>query len=452
MFRPVFFLACLFPFLLSAQIKADKAVFDHGDIRLFNNDTAWFTLNNSSSKTAFLLPTMPKDDYAVLTDGQSIAPGGSMRIGIVYYTGEKGRFEQKVPLYFSNANEPLILYIKGNIRSIHETAFSTCPSIENSRPLKPEQIPLQITVRDMSNSEILSSVKLEVVNRRVAYNCVPGYESRTYKCKLPYGLLAISAEKTGYESSQLSFEYSENNYQCVVFLKRNIRSDSMVRKEPVYTLKQETRDTAFREDIPLYVPVAYADSGFNSYRYKPNHLIFIVDISGSMKDSGKLNFLKRSMRELTAMIRPGDYITLITYTNKVRVVFEHKSGLETSAINTAIDTLKAGGGSNGSQSLVLAYELARKHFINGGNNQVFIATDGLLNSSKMSNEDLYRLAAKAYRQDHVILSAIGFGDDAAAIAFLQKLARSGRGNFLRIRNLEADLRALAEEVKIQSRI
>lgn len=452
MIRPFFLFVCLFPLLLSAQIKADKMVFDHGDIRLFNNDTAWFTLSNNSSKTVFLLPTMPKDDYAVLTDGQSLAPGSSMRIGIVYYTGEKGRFDQKIPLYFSNANEPLILNIKGNIRSIHETAFSTCPSIENSRPLKPAQIPLQITVRDLSSSEVLSQVKIEVVNRRVAYSCAQGYESGMYKCKLPYGLLDIKAGKTGYETAQLDFEYSENNYNCVLYLKRSIRSDSLKVKDAERIVKQDTPDTLFREDIPVYVPVVFADSGFNTYRYKPNHLIFIVDISGSMKDSGKLNFLKRSMRELTAMIRPGDYITLITYTNKVRVVFEHKSGLETSAINAAIDTLKAGGGSNGSQSLVIAYELAKKHYLSGGNNQVFIATDGLLNSSKMSNEDLYRLAAKAYRQDQIILSAIGFGDDAAAIAFLQKLARSGRGNFLRIRNLEADLRALSEEVKTQSRI
>lgn len=452
MIRRFLLFGFLFPLLLSAQIQVDKTIFDHGDIRLFNNDTAWFTLSNNSSKTVFLLPTMPKDDYAVLMDGQSLAPGGSMRIGIVYYTGEKGRFDQKIPLYFSNAKEPLILNIKGNIRSIHETAFSACPSIENSRPLKPDLIPLKITVRDLATSELLSAVKIEAINRRVVYNCVPGYESSTYKCKLPYGLLGIKAEKKGYEPAQLNFEYNAHNYECVVFLKRSTGSDSIREKEPERVAKHDPIDTVRKDDIPVYVPVAYSDSGFNSYRYKPNHLIFIVDISGSMKDSGKLNFLKRAMRELTAMIRPGDYITLITYTNKVKVVFEHKSGLETSAINMAIDTLKAGGGSNGSQSLVIAYELARKYFINQGNNQVFIATDGLLNSSKMSNEDLYRMAARAYREDHVILSAIGFGDDAAAIAFLQKLSRSGRGNFLRILNLEADLRALSDEVKTQSRI
>jgi Ca-activated chloride channel family protein len=171
-----------------------------------------------------------------------------------------------------------------------------------------------------------------------------------------------------------------------------------------------------------------------------------------MRDSGKLNYLKKSIKELTSLIRPGDYITLITYTNKVRVVFENLSGLERHAIDRAIDTLKAGGGSNGSQSLLVAYDLAKKHFIQNGNNQVFIATDGLLNSSKLSNEDLYKLASKAYRQDKIILSSIGFGQDLKAIDFLQKLAKHGHGNFIRINNPYADIKNLIEEVKMQCKI
>ena len=102
--------------------------------------------------------------------------------------------------------------------------------------------------------------------------------------------------------------------------------------------------------------------------------------------------------------------------------------------------------------MLIAYDLARKHFIQNGNNQVFIATDGLLNSSKLSNEDLYKLASKAYRQDKIILSSIGFGQDLKAIDFLQKLAKHGHGNFIRINNPYADIKNLIEEVKMQCKI
>lgn len=126
------------------------------------------------------------------------------------------------------------------------------------------------------------------------------------------------------------------------------------------------------------------------------------------------------------------------------------SGLHKNALITAIDTLKAKGGSNGSQSLVMAYELAKLHYIVGGNNQVFLATDGLLNSSKITNEDLYKLAERSYRKDGIILSTIGFGNDPSALDFLQKLSKKGRGNFIRIQNTGSDISNLLEEVKIQS--
>jgi Ca-activated chloride channel family protein len=377
-----------------------------------------------------------------------------LRIGIVYYTDKKGSFNEDVPLYFSNSNTPTVLKIKGNIKSIRETAFNICPAIENSRPLDNKQVPLVITVRDANTSQIIKLPQVKVQKNYIDYNCVPGFESWNFKCKVDYGIVSVFASKKGYNSNAIDFNYSEKNHDCEIFLTPTIDSTEkrpILITEKTVEVKKDKDSTAIPE-TPVYVPVAYTDSGFNSYKYKPNHLIFIIDISGSMRDSGKLNYLKQSIKELVSVIRPGDYITLITYTNKVRVVFENLNGLDRNAIDRAIDTLKAGGGSNGSQSLVIAYELARKHFIHNGNNQVFIATDGLLNSSKMSNEDLYKLASKAYRQDQIKLSSIGFGQDANAIDFLYKLAKHGHGNFIRINNPNTDMKNLIEEVKKQCKI
>jgi hypothetical protein len=463
MFKSFLILLVSLPIAANAQLQADKSVHDFGNITYFNNDTAYFTFSNTSAKTIYLLPTQPKDNYAVLSSSKSISPNSSMRIAIVYYTDKKGNFSQDIPLYFSNSNTATVFKIKGNIKSIRETAFNVCPAIENSSPLKNNQIPLSITVRDANTSQIIKIPQVKVQKNYIDFNCVPGFESWNYKCKVDYGIVSVFASKKGYANNAIDFNYSEKNHDCVVFLTPLIDSTEkkpvlipekkpilITEKEPVE--KPKDKDSLFVPETPVYVPVAYTDSGFNSYKYKPNHLIFIIDISGSMRDSGKLNYLKKSIKELTSVIRPGDYITLITYTNKVRVVFENLSGLDRQAIDRAIDTMKAGGGSNGSQSLITAYELARKHYIQNGNNQVFIATDGLLNSSKMSNEDLYKLASKSYRQDKVILSSIGFGQDANAIEFLQKLAKHGHGNFLRINNPYSDMKNLIEEVKKQCKI
>jgi hypothetical protein len=452
MLRLLFLSLCIIPVYLFGQLKVDHKEFNHGNIERFNNDTAYFVFENGGNKTIYLLPVQPQDDYAVLTSSKTIAPGESIQVGIVYYTSKKGRFEKTIPLYFSNLNTSFDISIKGNIKSILETAYTICPSIENSKPLQASQIPLEVIVKDAANNLTINDARVEVTKNKFVYNCVRGFASTKLKCRVDYGTLDVFAEKKGYLSKEINFVYNADNYTCVIYLKKQIDSliTPVIPEEPILIRPKQNTVVQEEEPTPVYIPVAYTDSGFNSYKYKPNHLIFIIDISGSMQDSTKLYYLKRSIKEITSVIRLQDHITLIAYTNKVKVVFENINGLNKNTIDSYIDSLEAGGGSNGSRSIVMAYELAKTHYIPNGNNQIFLATDGLLNSSKLSNQDLYKIASKGYRQNKIKLSSIGFGKDAKAIEFLERLAKSGRGNFIRINNLDSDVFNLIEEVKTQS--
>jgi hypothetical protein len=438
---------CAFSTGLKGQLQADRLSFDFGNIEYFNNDTAYFTFTNTGSKTIYLLQTQPKDDYAILCDTKTILPGEQIHIGIVYYTGEKGRFNLNIPLHFSHLSSPMQISIKGNIKSIVQTAYATCPSIENTSPLKAGQVPLSIIVKDAETSERIDEARVQISKKNAIYNCVPGFASMAYQCKCDYGRIQVKAEKQGYEPADMWFDYDAKNNTCIIFLDRKkaeTRHDSI----PEYVEKKET--ITEKEEVPVYVPVAYADSGFNSYKYKPNHLIFIIDVSKSMKDSIKLNYLKQVMKELVNGIRLQDRVTLITYAGRVKVVFENVGGAQKQQLLYAIDTLTANGGSNGAKSLEIAYEIANRHFIEGGNNQVFLATDGLFNSSSITDEDLYKIARREYNRNKIILSTIGFGRDQKALDFLDKLSRSGRGSFLSISSLPGDLSILLDEVKKQS--
>jgi hypothetical protein len=447
-------------------------VYDHGNIEQFNNDTAWFTFNNTGSKNIYLLSTQPRQDYEILCPGKTIEPGASWTIGIIYYTSQKGKFNIKVPLYFSHLQTALELEVKGQIKSILPSALSTCPSIENSKPLQPNQIPLAIILKDEQTQETLDKADVTVINQNNTYKCVTGINSKTYKCKTTYGFLNITANKSGYEPKAVDFRYDPANYTCIIELRKNYTTEDSITpaeipQEPVIIKEKEPepkplepvskeKKTIVKTDsivtIPdyVYIPSSVSDSGFNSYRYKPNHLIFIIDVSGSMKDSTKLYFLKQAMHQLIADVRPQDHITLMTYNSKVRVIFENYSGLDRKAMMTAIDTLTAKGGSNGAHSIQMAYDLSKQYFIKGGNNQIFLATDGLFNSSKISNEDLYKSAAKYHIFHGVKLSTIGFGKDEKALDFLKKLSQFGRGNFLSIERIPADIAVLINEVKLQS--
>lgn len=437
-------------FCAHGQITVNSGTYDFGNIEKFNNDTAWFTLTNGSNRLSHLLPTQPSGNYEILTDRKSIPPGESMKMGIVYYTDEKGRFDFNVPVYFSTQSSAINLKVRGNIKSILPTALNTCPSIENSKPLASAQVPLNVTVRDKETNQLLTSVNISGKQNMVFYQLVPSLNGTVYSCKSKYGPLTLSASKTGYQPESLDILYDQDHYTFVIYLQKEVVKQ--IPDSTYKTYKPKPGTVVIRDSIaePEYVPAIEEKTELNTVRYKPNHLVFIIDISGSMKDSGKLNYLKASMKDLIGIVRPQDRITLITYAYKVNLVFENYSGSDREAIFNAIDSLKAGGGSNGAASMQMAYEIALRHLIPDGNNQIFLATDGLFNSSKISDDDLYKLARKNYNQHEIKLSTIGFGKDQRALDFLKKLSELGHGNFLRIIDLRADLSVLKEEVKQQS--
>ncbi|MBL7836849.1 MAG: VWA domain-containing protein [Bacteroidetes bacterium] len=447
----LFFL--LFPVLAFGQLQISRTEFDFGQIAVFNNDTAYFSVTNTGSKTIHLLPTQPKESYAILCESKSILPGQSIQIAIVYYTDKKGKFSIQVPIYFSHTGNPVNFTLKGQIKSIAETAYTICPSIENSTPLKPSQVPLSVIVRDAETLEFIKADEVKITNNKQTSYCVPGYNSNAFKCNCAYGPVLAEVSKKGYLPAQNQFLFEPDNNTLIIDLVKQPKDS--IKQTPVWTENTNTnREKSSDEDTSVaifdYVPNSVADSGFNSHRYRPNHLIFIIDVSGSMKDSTKLFYLKQAMTRLILTARPQDHITLITYAYKVKVVFENYSGSDRGAMLKAIDTLSAAGGSNGAMSLKMAYELAITHFIKGGNNQIFLATDGLFNSSKISDAELHKLVRKYYNSDGIILSSIGFGKDINALDFLQKLAKNGRGNFLRINNMDTDIEVLINEVKLQS--
>ena len=437
-------LFCTFLKASEAQLVADRTTFDFGNIENFNNDTAYFTFTNTGQKTIYLLQTQPKDNYIVLVDTKTVNPGEDMRLAIVYYTGKKGRFNLEVPLNFSHLTSPLLLHVKGNIKSIRETAFTTCPSIENTSPLKAGQVPLSIIVRDAETSERIDGAHVEVIKKNISFNCVPGFADMAYQCKCDYGKISIRAEKTDYLPVTAAFDYNKDNYTCFIYLKKQPEEV----QPDVDISRQDTLGD--KEEPYVYIPSVLTDSGFNSNRYKPNHLVFIIDISKSMRDTTKLPYLKSVMKQLVMSIRPQDRVTLITYASKVRIVFENASGSQKNSITEAIDTMTAKGGSNGASSIMTAYDIAQKYYIDGGNNQIFLATDGLFNSSSITDQELYRTVRSGYGSNQVILSSIGFGRDPKALEFLSKLAKNGHGNFITISSLPGDLSVLLEEVKKQS--
>jgi Ca-activated chloride channel family protein len=189
------------------------------------------------------------------------------------------------------------------------------------------------------------------------------------------------------------------------------------------------------------------------------NLVFLVDVSGSMSEPDKLPLVQRGLEMLTDQLRPEDKITIVTYAGSSGMVLQPTSGERKDDIRKAIRALTSGGGTNGAGGIVLAYDEARNHFIEGGINRVILATDGDFNVGITDHGDLVKLIEKE-RETGVFLTVLGVGRGNLADHTMEQLADHGNGNYAyldserearRVLVAEASgtLVAVAKDVKFQ---
>ena len=124
-----------------------------------------------------------------------------------------------------------------------------------------------------------------------------------------------------------------------------------------------------------------------------------------------------------------------------------------------LDGLRAGGSTNGAGGIQMAYDLARRSFIQGGVNRVILATDGDFNVGVSDTDALVGMIQRE-AQSGVFLSVLGFGRGNLQDGRMEALADKGNGNYAYIDSFEearrvlldqasATLFTIAKDVKIQ---
>ena len=190
-----------------------------------------------------------------------------------------------------------------------------------------------------------------------------------------------------------------------------------------------------------------------------SNLVFLLDVSGSMNSTDKLPLLKRGLQMMVDQLNENDRVSIVTYAGNAGLVLEPTSGDQTRKIKEAIEKLNAGGSTNGSAGIELAYQLAQKHFIEDGVNKVILATDGDLNVGVTQNHELVELI-KQKASENVFLTVLGFGTGNLKDSKMEQLADNGNGIYayidglsearkVLVDNLSGSLVTIAKDVKLQ---
>src|SRR4029079_13645964 len=100
--------------------------------------------------------------------------------------------------------------------------------------------------------------------------------------------------------------------------------------------------------------VALATERISQDRVPPRNLVFLFDVSGSMELANKLPLLKRGLAMLARNLRPADTLSIAVYAGASALALAPTSGAEQSKIIGTLETLQAGGSTNGAQGIELA--------------------------------------------------------------------------------------------------
>ncbi len=154
-------------------------------------------------------------------------------------------------------------------------------------------------------------------------------------------------------------------------------------------------------------------------------LTFVIDVSGSMSDPGKLTLVKAALHKLVGTLRPTDSVAVVTFNTEADVLLAMTSASRRDTVNSAIDRLTASGGTDLGTGLVTGYETARKGFRSGTTNRVVLLSDGLANHGDTgADKILDQVRENAAKQ--ITLLGVGVGRDYGD-ALMEQLADRGDG-------------------------
>ncbi len=211
----------------------------------------------------------------------------------------------------------------------------------------------------------------------------------------------------------------------------------------LFSLQTNLTNCPWNPDNLLYY-INVSAKKINTDALPPAHLVFLIDVSGSMDMPNRLPLLKSGFKLLVNNLRNKDTVSLVVYGGISGILLNALSGAEKDSIIKTIDALEPGGSTPGESGIRTAYRVAQNHFIKNGNNRVILATDGDFNVGLKTENELDELISQQ-RQSGIYLTCLGVGMGNYKDSKIQTLARKGNGNFAYLDNFTEAEKVLMQE-------
>lgn len=421
---------------------------DFGILRRADDHWVDFEIKNSTPEEVVIFRVRGSKNTDIKLSSKTIAPGASEFVRVAVSPTSVGKFHEKMEIYLSAWQKPQNISLKGE-STFAVSSLIPCPDFGSKSQGSSNEF--FVSIRDVTQNPI-HHAQINIYKDGRKTDELKTNEHGEATVDLPYGRYFFSIVNDGSRIDTALYVNAVNNH-LVAFVDVVAPMPEVEEFEVEYTMPppepiikvveeeveevidEEEEYADLEEDIPL-----------PSSKYKENNLVFLIDVSASMKQHGRMDLLKIAMIELLDILRPYDKFSLITYASDTEVLIEATQNLDKEACASAILSLEPKGSTEGAKAINKAGKVALKHFVNGGNNQIIMATDGAFTSGV--NKAL-RHVAKYDRRD-VMLSILGIKCGTFTTRQMTTLVEQGRGRYIPIDAAEDAGSQLIEEIKKSS--
>ena len=450
------FLLIYFSFTTFAQIQIHQTEFELGEISLLNSDIVDFNVTNNTSNSVLLLRIEAEKQVGFQYTTKTFQPGKEEGIRIKLNPNKKGRIEQTVKLYFSSNSQPIKLKIKAIVKALPKNNRTACPTFGSA--LKPPtgvkqpiakiqqltlllvdestQVMISSDVEDENNNEINPTKESIEIQKDVAVeenlsrlsNSKPLKKQKvrlnpTERRNSP-SLGTILFGKTVVDSTKVDSEPKDDVVQ----------EEETIQKKPLITDVQSNEKNEIEKDNQREeVRTDKTSDNLLDDSFKPNNIVFLIDASTSMREEQKMDILKKAMIELLEPLRAIDYITIVTYSGEAKVVLPTSQGNLKEEIAKQIENLQADGSTNAVKGIKKAIQAGKSNFLEEGNNQIFLASDGAFNIGE--NNMSLRKKIKKTAEEGLTITVLGIKNDNWTNKSLKEIATLGEGDLIKIKSM-----------------
>ncbi|MFF3441239.1 von Willebrand factor type A domain-containing protein [Streptosporangium sp. NPDC002721] len=177
---------------------------------------------------------------------------------------------------------------------------------------------------------------------------------------------------------------------------------------------------------------------------RPANLTFVVDVSGSMSESGRLDLVREALHKLVDQLGPGDHVSLVAFSDEAEVVLSMTPATDKEKLHAAVERLAVQGSTNLEAGLTSGYGEAATGFRPVAVNRVILLSDGLANTGDTTWQGiLERVAEAAGRKITLLCVGVGrdYGDE-----LMEQLADNGDGAAVYVSSVDDARKVFVEQL------